>query len=625
MVASGFIQDNLSKIICLTLFIVVILLYGQAYGREFVNYDDYLYIVDNPHIQQGLAWREIKWVFTHTYIYLWIPLTWISFMFDYQFFGLNASAYHLHNAILHGLTSILLFLILKRLAYSLYQQETNQALWVSAFMAALFALHPLRVESVAWATERKDVLSGLFWMLALLAHLRYVRSASLLRYLVIVLCLLLGLMAKPMVVTLPCVLLLLDYWPLGRFQLSFNKQPGQFRALGWAILEKIPLLIITLGMSIITTQWYRQGGLMVSFQAIPLKTRIANAIISYVSYLGKMIWPTRLAVIYPYSIDGLANWEIITAALLLSLLTLLALWWLRRYPWFAVGWFWYLGTLVPVIGITQAGLQAMADRFSYLPQIGIHIILLVILLKLLTVWPYRKWVLACSALLIICGCLLFSKLQLEHWQNTYTLFGNAADVVPGNYIAYTCLGDAFIKQGNLGQAIEQFHTALRIAPNFPPAHSSLGNALMMQGNTVEARLHYTRALELDPNFATTYNNLATLLTKEGKVTEAIDYYQKALQLDPNFAEAYFNLGTAYAKLARYQEAILVFQRAIAIKANFLNAHYNLGLAYLLSGDQVHALEQYKILKLYNQDWANTLLRRIETDVSVPPQSPHGGA
>jgi len=500
------------------------------------TFDDVPYITRNQYIRAGLTREGIAWAFAGRISY-WHPLTWLSHMLDCQLFGINPGWHHLTNLLFHIANALLLFSLLKRM---------TGALWRSAFVAALFALHPLQVESVAWVSERKDVLSTLFWMLTIAAYLRYVKRLGLAWYLLALLSFALGLMAKPMVVTLPFVLLLLDYWPLGRLQPSqlANHSNGQTCKSGIAgpkgplalrlVAEKVPFFIlsaVSIYLSFLSSQRLET---MVSTELVPMKLRIANVPVSYVKYIGKIFWPQDLAVFYPFP-AMVPMWQSIGALLLLICAFILVICVLRTRPYLAVGWLWYLGTLVPVIGLVQSGAwPAMADRFTYLPSIGIFIILAWGLAELFTGWRHLKIGLAISAAVLLAVLLARTKIQVRYWQNDITLFGHAVEVTENNNLALYNLGNALRAQSKFDEAADCYRQVLKLKPEHAKAHNNLGAVLLEQGKPDQAISHFHQALQIEPNNAGVYYNLANAMSAKDKTEQAITYYRRALHIQPDF-------------------------------------------------------------------------------------------
>jgi len=567
--------------ICLVLITAVLFVYWQVGDHEFINYDDNVYITDNAQVQEGITTKGIIWAFTTSHTGNWHPLTWISHMLDCTLYGLKPGGHHLTNVLLHMANAILLFVVLRWM---------TGAIWRSALVAALFALHPLHAESVAWVAERKDVLSTLFWMLTMMAYVHYVNRPGWKRYLLVLINYSLGLMAKPMLVTLPFVLLLLDYWPLNRFQPravtgSVKDQPPGFRSSGdfkspilKAVMEKAPLFLMSLVSCVVTVMAQQEAGAISSLEIVPFKFRIANALVSFVAYMGKMIWPQDLAVFYPHPGSDLQIWKPVAAGLFLLIVSTVALWVAQRCRYLFVGWLWYLGTLVPVIGLVQVGEQAMADRYTYVPLIGLFIVVVWGFADLVKTWRSRRWVASISAAVLVLALMAASWLQVAHWKNSVKLFKHALDATTNNYVAHYTLGNALALQGNLAGSVSHYNKALQINPNFAEAHSNLGNALALQGNLSEANSHYYKALQINPDHAEAHRNLAVGLDRQGKHQEAIQHYAEALRIRPHDAQSHNNLGVALAEQGRLEEAVAHFTEALRIDPNFKEAQRNLELS-----------------------------------------------
>jgi Flp pilus assembly protein TadD len=478
------------------------------------------------------------------------------------------------------------------------------ALWRSGLVAALFAVHPLHVESVVWVAERKDVLSTLFWMLTLWAYLGYTKRPGVKRYLVILLAFALGLMAKPMLVTLPFVLLLLDYWPLKRIELgqsaiglpaasqpsTIANKPGAqaFRLL----LEKTPMFVLAAVSSVVTFIVQKSGGAVGALETYPFKIRMANALLSYVIYLKKMIWPQNLAVFYPHPGQSLPMWQAAGAGLLLVVVSIAVIRAGRRYPYLPVGWLWYVGTLVPVIGLVQVGDQAMADRYTYVSLIGLFIVVAWGVPDVARSWRYGKSALALATGSLLVALMVSTSLQLKHWKNSLTLFDHALSVTDRNYLAHTNFGNALAELGRVDEALFHFTEAVNIRPSFSKAYNNLGNALARQGRDEEAIFHLTRALELEPDFPRAHNNLGNLFERQRKIEEAVFHYSMALKLKPDFAEAYFNLGNLQARQGKMDQAISHFSSALQIKPDFAEAHNSLGVVLAYTGRLEEAIAHF---------------------------------
>jgi len=544
-------------LICLFLVIATLAVYWQVNYHEFINFDDSSYILQNQHVQKGLTSESISWAFSFTDIAYWHPLTWLSHMLDCQIYGLIPGMHHRTSLIFHIVNSILLFFVL---------QKMTGALWKSAFVAALFALHPINVESVAWVAERKNVLSTFFWMLTMLAYVHYTTRPSLYRYLLTLLLLMLGLMAKPMLVTLPFVLLLLDYWPLERLrhQSPFN-----------LILEKIPFFALSAVSAYISSLSVQHYKIVVSTELVPMQLRIANALVSYLKYIEKMIWPKNLAVFYPFP-DTLPVWQVFGAGLFLASISFLVLLNFRKKPYLCVGWLWFLGTLIPVIGLKQAGLwPAIADRWAYVPLVGIFIIIAWGVPELASKWRHKKFGLALAAAVLLLMLMTVTWLQVRCWTNSVSLFKHAFEVTANNFIVHFKLGESLAEQGRTEEAISHYQEVLRLKPYYALAHHNLGCMLADHGRTNEAMNHYIAALKINPKLERTHINLGCILNSKGERDKAIKHYFYALRLNNNSAEAYNNIGVVLALKGKFNGAIIFFQNALRIKPDYPEAQNNL--------------------------------------------------
>ena len=565
----------LKLLICLFLILITFVAFWQVRNNEFINLDDDLYVTHNPHVQGGLTLKGILWAFTSTYAGHWHPMTWLSHMIDYDLYGLNPGGHHLTNLFFHVANTLLLFLLLLRM---------TGAPWRSSFVAALFALHPLHVESVAWVSERKDVLSTFFWMLAIGAYISYVARPKLNRYLLVVLCFILALMSKSMAVTLPFVLLLLDYWPLGGpnlkkmgpdLNLSISKSANidhRRVPLLRLILEKIPLFFLTAVSSLFTILAYWKGGTIASLAKLPLEIRIGNALVSYVRYIAKMIWPDRLAVLYPHPII-LPLWEAAGAAFLLTILTVWMIIAGRRRPYYVVGWLWYLVTLLPTIGLVQAGVQAMADRFTYIPLIGLFIMVAYGVPDILTGWRYQRVALVTSGGFLLSILMICTMLQVQRWQNSVRLFSHTLDVTVNNALIHNNLGVTLVRQGKDQEAIAHYKKALEINPRYVDAHYNLGSLLVLQGMDQEALPHYIEVLRINPRDAVAHYELAVILARQNKAQEAIVHLAEAVRIIPNYGEAHFTLGMIYLKMGKKDLALTEYKTLQKINTNLANTLY----------------------------------------------------
>jgi FOG: TPR repeat len=589
-------------LICLALVILTVVTFWSLKYCGFINLDDNLYVYENVYVQSGLNWNSIVQAFSSELAKIsghWHPLTWLSLMLDYQIFGLNPSGYHLINLLFHVMNTLLLFIILRRM---------TKTLWPSAFVAALFAIHPLHVESVAWIAERKDVLSTFFWMLTMGAYSYYVEHPGFRRYFFVLLFFALGLMAKSMLVTLPFVLLLLDYWPLRRFQEIKPADPEYKWSLIYPLLwEKVPLFVLAILSSIVTYVAAQKGGAVSSIEAIPLGVRIGNAFVSYIAYIGKMIWPSNLAVFYPYP-KFLVPWQVLGSVFLLIAITLVVIWRAKKFPYLATGWLWYAGTLVPVIGILQAGPQAMADRYTYIPLIGLFIMVAWGVPELLKKWNHRKEILlASSALSILCFSII-TWTQVGYWQNNITLFDHTLKVTYNNWLAYYNRGVAYNGLGNYRQTIEDLNRAIKIKPGFADAYSNRGVAYAGFGNYRQAIEDFNGAIKIKPGYADAYYNRGHAYADLGNYKQAIEDYNRAIEIKPGYAEAYNNRGAAYNVLSNYRQAIEDYGRAIEIKPGWADAYINRGVTYGKLGNINLAFNDLRTAAKLGDERAKNFLR-----------------
>jgi Tfp pilus assembly protein PilF len=610
--------------VCCLLALAVFVVFGQTLGHQFINYDDNVYVYENPRVEHGFNAGWLAWALTSNKCHNWHPLTWLSHTLDAEFFGPWAGGHHATSVLLHAAGVLILFLLLWRM---------TERFWLSAFVAALFAIHPLRVESVAWVAERKDVLGGLFFMLTLGAYLAYVRRPfSLDRYLTVIVCFVLGLMAKPMLVTLPFVLFLLDYWPLGRMggkgdspifaetKIGTVPEPPRpsFRRL---IVEKIPLLLLS-AASCVATVWAQSDAIQ-PLDRLPFPSRVANAAVSYVAYLGQMFHPVDLAVIYPNRAMNLPAWQVAGALTLLAAITVgvVVLW--RKCPYLLVGWLWYLGMLLPVIGLVQVGLQSRADRYTYLPQIGLYIAIAWGVERLSRSWPHRVLTCGLASALALLTLSMTAYEQTSYWRDSETLFRHALECTSDNVIAHSNLGQALRSQGLYDKAIEQYQEALAIDPNFALVHNNLAEVLQKIGDYDGSIKECEEALRLNPQYAAAQNNLGVALRLQGKLDEAIAHFEESLRIEPNRADAHNNLGAALGIKRMVAEAIDHFHRALEIDPAMADAHRNLGVALLGRGKVAEALEQFRIALVLAEkqgdrelaDFLRAKIRLLEADES----------
>jgi protein O-mannosyl-transferase len=585
------------NLICIFLVIATCVVYWQTLDHEFLNYDDNQYVTENPQVQTDFTRESILWAFTTSYASNWHPVTWLSHMLDYQLYGLSPQGHHLTNLLLHTTNALLLFLILVRL---------TGAVWQCGFVAAMFALHPLNVESVAWVAERKNILSALFWFLTLWAYVRYTEKSDIKRYCLIIFCFTLGLMSKPMLVTLPFVLLLLDYWPLGRWRLKettatspTTQTPNETQRLGALQLigEKIPLLLFVLGSCLTTIKFQESGGALESLHYNSLSSRITNALVSYLEYIKHMLWPRELSVFYPHPLDALPLWKGVLCGIALVGITIWVVKKIRLAPYLAVGWFWYLGTLVPVIGLVQVGEQAMADRYTYIPLIGLFIAVAWGVPELLVGWRHRNRALVIATVLLIPVLMASTWQQTRHWKNSAILFKHALAVTDTKYpsfvIVHNNLGIALSRQMQFQEAIASFEEAIKLQPNYAEAHNNLASTLSDQGKPKEALLHFKEALKLKPHYAEAHNNLANTLSKMMDFEMAVAHYKEAIRLQPDYSGAHFNLGGALSKQKEFDKAIAHFKEAIKFQPKFTRAHNNLGSALFQRGNFKESIAHFE--------------------------------
>jgi tetratricopeptide (TPR) repeat protein len=594
-------QTAVTVAICGVLVGITWLVFAQTLRHQFVTYDDPQYVYANPEVSAGLSLSRMTWAFTHTIAGNWHPLTTISHMLDCQLYGLDPAGHHFTNVLFHTIAAVLLFLVL---------QQMTGSLWRSAFVAGLFAIHPLHVESVAWVSERKDVLSAIFFMLILGAYTRYVRAPSIKSYLLLFFLFALGLMSKAMLVTVPFVLLLLDYWPLGRltyasFPKALDQQPtnnSQWPVIRHLWAEKIPLFVLSALSSAVTL--FTQFQSTATMSQLPLSWRLNNAVVTYVVYVWQMFWPVRLAAFYPHPNDQLHLWQVLLAIAFLITVTLLTIHWRKQRPYIFTGWFWYIGMLVPVIGLVEGGEQARADRYTYLPQIGLYVLITWSITDLMRSmmtrrsrsrhltagWPsparsarqssvhstraratnpgkgYQALCAAIAATIII-SLSWRAFVQTSYWRNSEVLWNHALDVTSDNDEAYYNLGHSCLKRGDFDNAISRFETALQIRSRNNAAHYNFGSALIE-------------------------NNLANLLAQKGRINDAIDHYHNAMRLRPGYGDPYLNLGNILFQQGRMPDAVVLWQNARATESRDGRFHTLLADAFLRAGLQKDAIVEY---------------------------------
>lgn len=577
-------KQNREKLYVLLVFalltVTTLIAYEPLRRNDFVNYDDRKYVVENPHVQEGITYKSLVWAFTTPHMGNWHPVTWLSHIIDCQMFGLKAGRHHLISLLFHILNTLLLFWVFRKM---------TGALWCSAFVAAAFALHPLHVESVAWASERKDILSTFFWLLTMWAYVQYVRHKSLTGYILIVVFFSLGLMAKPMLVTLPFVLLLLDYWPLGRLQMGTGAKSAEvWKTAAWLTAEKIPLFFLAGVLCIVTFLSQQAIG---AVNQMGLIRRTAVGVISYSSYIQKMIWPSKLAVFYPLP-SSINRILLAGSAILLLCITVAAVYWRLRRPWFLAGWLWYIGTLVPVIGLVKVGGAAMADRYTYVPLTGLFIIIAWGADEFCGRWRYARMAIGIPAVSAIAVLVVCSHIQAGYWRNSKTLFEHTLAVTERNYLAHHNLGWTFQKEGMINEAVKHFRAAVEINAGLPEHHWSLGEALAKQGWINEAITQFRKAVELEKGQATAHKRLGRFLFNHQRFDEAALHFAEAVKLEPNSAEAHNNLGAAMVEQGNLEAAASEFRKALEIRNDYL-AHVNLAAVLIKQGRVDEAIEHYQ--------------------------------
>ena len=602
--------------VCLFLALAIWGVFGQTRRYEFINYDDDIYIYENPTITGGLNLREIIWVFTHDEgLDAWHPVTAVSHMLDWQIYGANAGGHHLTNVLLQMATAILLFLVL---------QKMTGWMWCSAFVAAVFAIHPLRVESVAWVTERKDVLSGFLFMLTLWMWLRYQQRRSGMDnaesnsgramgvpglrcwtadYCLALVFFALGLLSKPTLVALPLVLLMLDYWPLNRFP-AHDALRSRLRVWLGLFLEKVPFLLVSAAACAFTV--LTQKHVVSTVQGLTVSWRTGNALMAYVDYLWRMIYPVGLALIYPHPEKHLPVWRVVGSALVLLVISAGAVAGRRKHPYLLVGWLWYLVMLLPMIDIMQTGDQTRADRYTYLPQIGLYIMIAWGTVEFCATWRHRRAVLGTAAGVVLMALAVDAYGQTLYWKDSVTLWTHTLARTPQSPVVHCNLGIALALEGKQAAAVQHFGRALELNPQDAKAMNNLGKVLTSQGKLMDAIQYFDRALQLNPEDAKALNNLGVTLAAQGKLDEAVQHYDRALQLKPNYADAHYNLGNALTAQGRLDEAADSYAQTFELNPDFAEAHCNLGLVLARQGKLDAAIEQYQQALQLKPDYADAL-------------------
>lgn len=571
------------KYLCPIIFSLVIITVGvfiQTTKYEFLAYDDNEYVTQNEHVSSGLTAANIQWAFMHSYVSNWHPLTWISHMIDVEIHGMNPGGHHQTNLLIHILNTILLFVILFRITGG----------WgKSFFVAAVFAVHPLHVESVVWISERKDLLSLFFMLLALWVYISYTKKPGIKRYAVVLLLFACGLMSKQMLMSFPFVLLILDYWPLSRMTSGGRQKTVQIASLKNLFVEKIPFFVLSLASGVIAMFTQSGGGAIGSLSAYPISSRISNAVIAYQSYLVKTLWPEGLSVHYPYEKNPHII-PVLMALLILAGITFIAVRLWRKAPYFIAGWLWYVVMLIPVIGLVQIGQQSRADRYTYIPLIGLLIIVgwgfphLLSLLRRMRKKPIFKGALAGAVVIAVALSALAARGQAEYWKNSESLFKHSLAVTTNNAVMHSKLALYFMDQGRLDEAIGQYEEALRIDPLSFESHNNLGNIYNARNRLAEAIAQYQAAIKINPRSAEARNNSGVALNKLGRSQEALARYLEALSLKSDYPEAHHNIASLYGKMGNLEKAIYHDSQAVSLRPHYAEAHYNLAVSLYMKGD-----------------------------------------
>lgn len=583
-------------LLCIALAVITSAIYLQVGNHRFLNIDDDEYVTENIHVTAGITGKSIIWAFTSVEASNWHPVTWLSHMADVQMFGMNPRGHHLTNVVVHTISTVVLFLLLLRLTGKIRP---------GFFVAALFALHPLHVESVAWVAERKDVLSALFCFLTLLCYTEYVAQQKRSLYTLTIFIFILGLMSKPMLVTLPVIMLLIDYWPLDRYrsgECSYGK-----RLLFPLLKEKIPFFVCSFFSGIITIYAQNKGGAMAGLPLVPLWFRCQNALVSYVAYIGKLLYPSRLAVYYPLP-QHIPVWQVISSLAILLLLSVAVIRFRKRYPYLVLGWFWYLITLIPVIGFIQVGGQSMADRYTYIPATGLFIMAAWWIPELTGKMRYRQQILTLLAAAAVVTVSALTWRQCHVWQDNKTLYRHALRVTPRNPLINYNLGIVLQAEGDLDSAIRHYEETLRLNPGHADAHNNLGIILQGRGERDAAIRHYRESLRISPDNSHAHNNLGCVFKEQGNLDAAIGEFREVLRTKPNDLQAHNNLGTALHAKWDLEAAIGEYRQAIRINPEYRDAHFNLALALQTQGNLDGAIREYQEALRIQPDYKDAQIR-----------------
>jgi tetratricopeptide (TPR) repeat protein len=602
---SEFARRRSSLVIGLVLGLVTFALYLPIVRDDFVYYDDQGYLLYNTHVNKGLSWPDIVWAFKSGEQANWHPLTWISHMVDCQFFGLNPAGHHFTNVLFQTVNTLLVFFLLK--------QMTGK-IWPSAFVAAFFGWHPLHVESVAWASERKDVLSAFFWLLTMMAYVKYVKKPRVDFYLLALVLFACALMSKPMAVTLPFALLLLDFWPLNRLapagtstsqnagaDIPVEKCRSSWPRGVFLVFEKLPFFALTAADCLVTYLVQNHGKAVLSISALPFSYRLANALWSYLRYVSNTFCPSGLAIIYPYKAH-LPVALVGSSIVLLVVWSVLFLWWRKKFPYLLTGWFWFLGTLIPTIGLVQVGAQAMADRYMYIPSIGLFILIVWSANDLIHFHPSSRKSVLFIGTVALAACVAATSMQISYWRNTITLFAHAIEVTGDNPVAYYNLGAGYESDGDLASALALYEKSVELSPNYLPSQFGLGRLRLENGNYQEAESHFDSARQMAGWDAQSEFDLALALVKAGRSTEDLGRLRMLVQNDPNDPKNHFHLGFILQKATNTDEAILEFSNALQLQPDYSDARYGLADALITTGRTNEALAQYRAeVKLHSND------------------------
>lgn len=584
--------ENKTHRSALALAVILILtfaVYFQTKDFEFTIYDDHDYIVTNQNIQKGINLESLQWAFTTDRHVSWQPVVWLSFLVDFSLYGLDPSGYHLSNLFFHLIASILLYLVLIK---------STGSYWKSIFVASVFALHPLHVESVAWIAERKDVLAALFWFLTMYLYIKYRENPRPLSYFLVFISFVFGLMSKPVLVTLPFVLVLFDYWPLKRFEL--DSLGSAYDGLKKSIIEKIPLFVLSVLSSVLTLMVQSNGGAVRASEELNMWYKLANSVTSYVEYILLTIFPVNLAVLYPHKGLEISTAEAVLCFLLIASATALVIFYRNNQKYLVVGWFWFLGILVPNIGIVQAGIQSHADRYMYIPIIGLAIIVAWGFEEFLHKYCPDKLIKTISTVLIVLSIVLMSLSsykQTSYWKNDIILFGHAVDVTEKNHVAHNNMGWAYLIKNDIDNAIKEFQLALTIHPTYLHALVNLGNAYSNIGESDKALVNYKKALSIEP-VSEAYNNMGLIYVNQNLLREAEESFTKAISLKPSFAIPYFHLAEIYLKNNNPDKAVELLKKFIYLKPQSPDGYFTLGLAYIVTGEYELSIKEFEnVLKL----------------------------